>query len=434
MNINLFIQNVKTNNKERNKEYEKCLLINTYNRYIDNIFVLNSENGMMTYSKFIEFTKMYSDDINVLSNADIFFDESIDLCRHMKDDDAYALSRWDLPDGTIESKFLDAHIVGGTSRAQDTWIVKGAFKKGINGAFCLGQRGCDNVFAGELESVGYNVINPSLDIIAYHLHTTPFRTSVDHRVVDGHRLYTHPCHLKCLEKLSEKKITMYTFYTGTHKHFYDEYFLPSVTEIGWDVDNIKMTVTPQRDPEGSWGNASKPPSSGFNQTMKDKWEWTIKTMEKDDSDYIIWSDPDVQYFSPFIKDLMCCLGDNDFAGQLDYEPNVICLGFFIFKNNKENLKLFKHMLKNIDDYMHDQDAFDSLKDKYITSVSLCPERYYTIGYSTGRKPWDGQDVSPAKKAYLHHGNWAVGVENKTKCMNLVRNRINVKQDHQLLHG
>ena len=201
MNINLFVQNVKTDNEYRNKEYEKCLLINTYNRYIDNIFVLNSENGMMTYSKFIEFTKMYSDDINVLSNADIFFDESIDLCRHMAEEDAYALSRWDLPDGTIESKFLDAHIVNGQSRAQDVWVVKGKVKEGINGEFCLGQRGCDNVFAAELESVGYNVTNPCLDIIAYHLHTASFRTSSQHSTVDGARKYLKPCNLKYLESL-----------------------------------------------------------------------------------------------------------------------------------------------------------------------------------------------------------------------------------------
>tara|TARA_R100000664_G_C2760120_1_gene150840 strand:+ start:8889 stop:10193 length:1305 start_codon:yes stop_codon:yes gene_type:complete len=434
MNINLFVQNVKTNNSVRNKEYEKCLLLNTYNRYIDNIFIINTENGMLTYGRFIEFTKIFPDDINILSNADIFFDESIDLCRHMGDDDAYALSRWDLPKGTLESKFLDAHVVKSQSRSQDTWIVKGAVKKGINGAFCLGQRGCDNVFAQELESSGYNVSNPCLDIIANHLHTTPFRTSSQHSTVDGKRKFPEPCHLKPIHDLKSKKITMYTFYTGTHKRFYDEYFFPSVTDCGWSCDDIVVTVTPQRDPEGSWGDARKPPSTGFNQTMKDKWEWTIKTMENDDSDYIIWSDPDVQYFSPFIKDLYCCLGDNDFAGQLDCEPDTICLGFFIFKNNDKNMRLFKHMLSDVDKYMHDQEAFNQLKDEYITSVSLCPKRYYTIGYSNNRKAWSGEDISPEKKAILHHGNWTVGVENKIKCMNLVRDKINVKQSHQLLMG
>ena len=132
--------NVKTNNSVRNKEYEKCLLLNTYNRYIDNIFIINTENGMLTYSRFIEFTKIFPDDINILSNADIFFDESIDLCRHMGDDDAYALSRWDLPKGTVESKFLDAHVVKRQSRSQDTWIVKGAAKKGINGSFIFPEK------------------------------------------------------------------------------------------------------------------------------------------------------------------------------------------------------------------------------------------------------------------------------------------------------
>ena len=56
------------------------------------------------------------------------------------------------------------------------------------------------------------------------------------------------------------------------------------------------------------------------------------------------------------------------------------------------------MLSDVDKYMHDQEAFNQLKDEYITSVSLCPKRYYTIGYSNNRKAWSGEDISPEKKS------------------------------------
>ena len=167
MKINLFTQKIQGKEKERQSEYDYCLDRNSKNKSIDN-FVVITKSGNMSYSDFFQLTKAYPDDVNILANSDIYFDDSINLCRNIAEKQIYALSRWN-PD--IDGVCLDHNDPQkrGLTRSQDVWVCKGEVKD-VYGDIPLGFDGCDNRIAHEFTACGYLVTNPCMDIKCYHKH------------------------------------------------------------------------------------------------------------------------------------------------------------------------------------------------------------------------------------------------------------------------
>ncbi len=164
MNINLFVNYFDCGNPERQKEYKFCLKHNKNSGYFNEIITFD---GRMTYSDFFEHTAKYPDDINVLSNLDIYFNETILLAKEIGDNDAYALTRWETKGRTL-IPFEIKHNGAMAMHSQDVWIVKGKARP-VNGNFNLGVPGCDNRIAYEL-SLHYRVSNPSDKIQCIHKH------------------------------------------------------------------------------------------------------------------------------------------------------------------------------------------------------------------------------------------------------------------------
>lgn len=165
--INLFTGYFKTTNKDRQKELDYCLSLNQYNPLIDNIFTFKDR---FTYQDFFLNTLDYPDDINILANGDIYF-ENLELALNIDYRECYALTRWEISNGQIVP-FEVCHQYNREAKAkhsQDVWIFKGSVKD-VRGDFYLGQPGCDNKIAYELLKVGYRVTNPSLDIKCIHVH------------------------------------------------------------------------------------------------------------------------------------------------------------------------------------------------------------------------------------------------------------------------
>jgi hypothetical protein len=110
-----------------------------------------------------------ADDVSIIANADIFFDQSLSLIGDL--DWTYpsvmALSRWDLLEG--ERVRLFEH-----GDSQDCWIFRGPILP-VKGDFPLGVYDCDNKIAWELEAAGYRVTNPALSLRSYHLHRSAVR-------------------------------------------------------------------------------------------------------------------------------------------------------------------------------------------------------------------------------------------------------------------
>jgi len=169
--IRLLVNTYKSDSQARQAELDICLEKNmalpfltvhdiqprpTYNDYFH------------TSSKLIHDEDFDNDDIFVIANSDIYFDETILYARFMNESNCYALSRWDLNEDNLAVLF-------NRKDSQDAWIFNG-IPNVRGGEFQLGQRGCDNRIAFDIKQSGYNVLNPSKTIHAIHIHLTGLRT------------------------------------------------------------------------------------------------------------------------------------------------------------------------------------------------------------------------------------------------------------------
>jgi hypothetical protein len=165
--IRLFYNYYEDKNPIRKKEIDFCLQKNLTNSHIKTIIVETPQKPTYSYffQKINEVTE--PEDVNIICNSDIFFDETIALAENIKHKEFYALLRWEyFPN--IAPQFHER------PDSQDTWIVRGKIEN-VFGNFTLGIRGCDNRIAYEFQKAGYNVINPSKSIKTYHVHNSGIR-------------------------------------------------------------------------------------------------------------------------------------------------------------------------------------------------------------------------------------------------------------------
>jgi len=167
--IYLLINRYHDHKPARNTELEKCLSLNEANSFIR----VRELYSRPTFNEFFDAANSFFPEGSVvaISNSDIFFDETIQLAENIKENEVYALSRWDIQkDGS--SKLFNRWD------SQDTWIFRTPIKE-IQGAdFTLGLGGSDNVIAHLLEQSGYVVTNPSKTIHCHHLHLSNVRNYI----------------------------------------------------------------------------------------------------------------------------------------------------------------------------------------------------------------------------------------------------------------
>jgi hypothetical protein len=174
----LFTSWYHSDNEQRNEENRICLQKNFENPLISKIILLcdnnseesvcvNSKIGIVivgdrpTYADFFKVMQGFPDDIKILANSDIYFDDTLSYIRDMPEGNCYALTRWDDKE---HGKFLNPN-----PGSQDVWIFKGKLKD-IYGDFQLGFWACDCRLIYELRKAGYVVQNPCITIKTYHLH------------------------------------------------------------------------------------------------------------------------------------------------------------------------------------------------------------------------------------------------------------------------
>lgn len=172
MKINLFSSYYTVENKKRQAEIDFCYQHNLRNPIIDGCYYF--DKGRPTYQDFFQWMAEFPNDINILANSDIYFDETLALVAKIDSRACYALTRWEERFGTIV-EFDNKHI--GKAKAmhsQDVWVFKGV-PRIKNADFSLGQPGCDNRIAHIISRQGYKVLNPSLSIHAIHRHRNELR-------------------------------------------------------------------------------------------------------------------------------------------------------------------------------------------------------------------------------------------------------------------
>lgn len=184
-------------------------------------------------------------------------------------------------------------------------------------------------------------------------------------------------------------------------------------------------------------------SDGFDLTMIEKLTWIIDNIDINDNEPMIFSDCDVQFFS----DLTFDLSNNDILFQHDYHPYFnyawfspknnkfgeypnYCAGFFICKQNYNVKNFFQKvkndLIENLNGVLHDQTMMNKIiNDGYedIKHDKLDSNLYWTVGFATNGEIWDGQEnIIIPKNIIMHHANFTIGINNKIKLMDLVKNK------------
>jgi hypothetical protein len=149
-------------------DYFQSLELNT--RKISFSFV----ESRPTFNTFFEkmYLPLYSNQINVMANSDIFFTEGLsDIRDYMSNLDTHtcvALSRYDYDRTNGLTPFHRAD-------SQDTWIFNDRPQIRTELEFGMGMAGCDNRLAYDIINQGYQIINPCSSIVTYHLHSSNVR-------------------------------------------------------------------------------------------------------------------------------------------------------------------------------------------------------------------------------------------------------------------
>lgn len=182
---NLFVEYIKTNDLYRQSEYEYCLKRNIESNLFDNIYVITQyELPVINYNVYIlplfgyrtNYQNIFdlpeasnSDDLNFISNSDIWFDETINLLtnkitneiaiglsRHYPEDDYYFINGFH-------------HDGKAAPESNDVWCWKGKCRV-QNAKFPVGYYACDGRIMQCFVEAGYRVYNPAKDVKIWHKH------------------------------------------------------------------------------------------------------------------------------------------------------------------------------------------------------------------------------------------------------------------------
>ena len=184
--IRLITSYYKDKDTKRQEEIDKCLNNNINNKYINEILLFCEcetpiknkkikiiKSQRPTFKDFLFHINNITspDDINILSNTDIFFDESLDdLIQFPIEGKVLCLLRWERNEnGKSQIKIKRADC-------QDSWVFKGKIntdKMWLD--FHMGKLGCDNRICYEFKQAGYKLENPCFLIQSHHLHNTQTR-------------------------------------------------------------------------------------------------------------------------------------------------------------------------------------------------------------------------------------------------------------------
>ena len=166
---------------QRWHELVGCLLLNS-SRFDELVVVLSDtdlpnigrpvhtfqHSGRIQFNVYFDIIeKLDTEAINVIANADIYFDQTISLINTIGQKDFYILNRHD------DNALLNS------PDAQDAWVFKSCSgqKAPKNLDQVQGTPGCDNSLAYAMHMNGYNVSNPSRSIICHHVHKNHTRST-----------------------------------------------------------------------------------------------------------------------------------------------------------------------------------------------------------------------------------------------------------------
>jgi len=237
--IRLFTCWYDAGNPLRQAELEECLRRNLANPHIRQVVLwkdsgsvpvresklwVREEKRQPTFDNLFALASAVCarNDIAVIANSDIRFDDTVALAGNLGSNECYALLRWE------ENHKLFSSEDGPRDDSQDAWFFRAPIPL-VGADFSPGRPRCDNGLAYRLWRLGFDLRNPAKSIHIHHLHASSVRNydSKKYRVprpwlhleptaldVRGRMTLLH-------KKFSSKKKVGPCFQSGPFAHFED---------------------------------------------------------------------------------------------------------------------------------------------------------------------------------------------------------------------
>ncbi|HXW85956.1 MAG TPA: hypothetical protein VEK38_01295 [Candidatus Bathyarchaeia archaeon] len=154
--------------------------------------VIEHVHGRVAYTYCFEKAKeLYKDCAIVLSNADIYYDKTLNLLEHYDLSHLFlTITRHDVyKDGSASLPYMYTSQrprlvpkIHPITAFHDTWIFKSPLAKFKDTSILMGTAYCDWRIAYEAHAAGLTVINPCLSIHCYHVHMSAVRNYDAHAI------------------------------------------------------------------------------------------------------------------------------------------------------------------------------------------------------------------------------------------------------------
>jgi len=213
---------------------------------------------------------------------------------------------------------------------------------------------------------------------------------------------------------------VYTHYSDSHKEIYNDFFIQSLRKIYSKSElKIRTLYHEQTTAEGRFM------SPGWLEAMNYKISVILTAIDECRGNWFIFSDCDVQFFSPFLDDIKDALENQDIVCQED--RGTLCAGFFACQATDKTKLLWEQIKINFRALVNDQAALNYYKPS-IKSSTLDKNKYYTVGNffenPNGTFVWDNvTNIVPPKNILVHHANYVEGTNNKLKLLKMIKNNI-----------
>tara|TARA_R110002167_G_scaffold261555_1_gene468081 strand:+ start:625 stop:2205 length:1581 start_codon:yes stop_codon:yes gene_type:complete len=273
----------------------------------------------------------------------------------------------------------------------------------------------------------------------------------------------------CLKHHVNKKPKIYIFSSPSHDDMKEKYFLPSIKD---DVEIVEAKQE-QTCTTGEFHSA------GWETIVHQKIDLLIRAIHENWNGWFIHSDVDIQFFHPIIPTIQEELkrnGDRDIVFQADnpYPRPTLCAGFFACRGNQRTLRLWQDVKqKCIETGLDDQVCLNQLLTNYFYHLNCnddpinwgtLPDTFYGPGSQahhfckidpefnkdtyviSGRHlkydhswTWKPENEDPSKHPswahptdyklkiphgiMMHHANYTIGIENKIKQLDYVKDRL-----------
>jgi len=171
----LLVQSYSPECKARRLEIEFCKRVNSKSDIFSHVVLVDGDARRWTIGQLFDICHAeFKDEICVVANSDIVFDESILAAKEcLKECNLLALTRWE---NKMTPRML-GHYDDGLffSGTQDSWIFVGGSIPAVDIEIPMGHVACDNVLVGWAVKKGVVIADPAIDLRTYHVHAEESR-------------------------------------------------------------------------------------------------------------------------------------------------------------------------------------------------------------------------------------------------------------------